>query len=283
MADEVEEASAAATGRMPLTDHLRELRTRLYRSLIAIAVGAVVGWIFYDQIFAAISGPFESVVDEAVASGRNVTLALTGVADPFVLKLKVAGVAGVILASPIWLYQLWRFVTPGLKRHERKWSLLFVAVATPLFLSGALLAYVFLPNALAFLFDFTPQSVDNIVDVSRYVGFFLRTVVMFGIGFLLPLVALMLNLAGVLPARSLIRAWRWVILGIFVFAAVATPDGNPMTMAVMAAPIIAMIGVVMGIAYLNDRRRGRRRKNADLDLRDDELSPIDADSDTDAR
>ena len=283
MADEVEEASAAATGRMPLTDHLRELRTRLYRSLIAIAVGAVVGWIFYDQIFAAISGPFESVVDEAVASGRNVTLALTGVADPFVLKLKVAGVAGVVLASPIWLYQLWRFVTPGLKRHERKWSLLFVAVATPLFLSGALLAYVFLPNALAFLFDFTPQSVDNIVDVSRYVGFFLRTVVMFGIGFLLPLVALMLNLAGVLPARNLIRAWRWVILGIFVFAAVATPDGNPMTMAVMAAPIIAMIGVVMGIAYLNDRRRGRRRKNADLDLRDDELSPIDADSDTDAR
>jgi sec-independent protein translocase protein TatC len=278
MAEEAEVESAAKLGRMPLTDHLRELRTRLYRSLIAIAIGAVVGWVYYDAIFAAISAPFEAVVDEAVAQGRTVTLALTGVADPFVLKLKVAGVAGVVLASPIWIYQLWRFVTPGLKRHERKWSILFVAVATPLFLAGALLAYVFLPNALGFLFDFTPQSVDNIVDVSKYVSFFLRTVIMFGIGFLLPLFALMLNLAGVLPARALIRAWRWVMLGIVVFAAVATPDGNPLTMGVMAAPIIAMIGVVMGIAYLNDRRKGR--KNPDLDLRDDELSSIETDSDT---
>ena len=217
------------------------------------------------------------MVAEAQAQGRQVQLALTGVADPFVLKLKVAGVTGVILASPVWLYQTWRFVTPGLLRHERKWSMVFVAVATPLLLSGAVLAYAFLPNALGFLFDFTPESVANIVDVSRYISFFLRTMIMFGIGFLLPLFALMLNLAGVLPADVLIRAWRWVILGIFVFAAVATPDGNPLTMTVMATPIIMMIVAVMGIAWLNDRRK--RRKGAEVDLRDDEISEIETEPD----
>lgn len=277
MAKDVKEKSSEDVGRMPLTDHLRELRTRIFRSLIAIGIGAIIGWFLYDLTFEWISAPFEAVVAEAQAQGRQVQLALTGVADPFTLKLKVAGVTGVVLASPIWLYQTWRFVTPGLLRHERRWSLLFVAVATPLFLSGAVLAYVFLPNALGFLFDFTPESVANIVDVSRYISFFLRTVIMFGIGFLLPLFALMLNLAGVLPASVLIRAWRWVILGIFVFAAVATPDGNPLTMTVMAAPIILMIAVVMGIAWLNDRRK--RRKNPDLDLRDDEMSEIEPEPD----
>jgi sec-independent protein translocase protein TatC len=275
--DDVKGGSPTTDGRMPLTDHLRELRSRIVRSLIAVGIGAVVGWFLYDLTFEWISAPFESVVEEAQAQGRQVQLALTGVADPFVLKLKVAGVTGVVLASPVWLYQTWRFVTPGLHRHERKWSLLFVAVATPLFLSGVVLAYAFLPNALAFLFDFTPDSVANIVDVSRYISFFLRTMIMFGIGFLLPLFALMLNLAGVLPADVLIRAWRWVILGIFVFAAVATPDGNPLTMSVMATPIILMIVVVMGIAWLNDRRK--RRKAAYLDLRDDELSTIETESD----
>lgn len=262
---------------MPLTDHLRELRSRLFRSMIAIGIGAVVGWFLYDITFEWISAPFETVVEEAQAQGRQVQLALTGVADPFTLKLKVAGVTGIILASPVWLYQTWRFITPGLLHHERKWSLVFVAVATPLFLSGAVLAYVFLPNALGFLFDFTPESVANIVDVARYISFFLRTMIMFGIGFLLPLFALMLNLAGVLPADVLIRSWRWVILGIFVFAAVATPDGNPLTMTVMAAPIIMMIVAVMGIAWLNDRRK--RRKDKSLDLRDDELSEIETESD----
>lgn len=272
MGEDVKDNTGEDLGRMPLTDHLRELRSRIFRSMIAIGIGAIIGWFLYDTVFEMVSAPFEAVVAEAQSQGRQVQLALTGVADPFVLKLKVAGVTGVVLASPIWLYQTWRFVTPGLLRHERKWSVLFVAVATPLFLSGMALAYVFLPNALGFLFDFTPESVANIVDVSRYISFFLRTVIMFGIGFLLPLFALMLNLAGILPAHVLIRAWRWVLLGIFVFAAVATPDGNPLTMTVMAIPIIMMIIAVMGIAWLNDRRK--RRKDPDLDLRDDELSEI---------
>jgi sec-independent protein translocase protein TatC len=269
---EVTGEAASDESRMPLTDHLRELRTRIVRSVLAIVIGSVAAWFFYDQIFAAITAPVEAVVAEMAGDGRDIKLVMPGVADPFILKLQISGVAGVVLSSPIWLYQMWRFVTPGLHKHEKRWSLLFVAIATPLFVSGTLLAYLFLPNALGFLFDFTPADVSNFIDVTRYIGFFLRTTIVFGLGFLLPLVALMLNLAGVLPAQALIRAWRWVLLGIFVFAAVATPDGNPLTMTVLASPIIIMIAIVMGIAALNDRRKSK--KDPLVDLRDEEISPL---------
>ena len=257
---------------MPLTGHLRELRNRLFRSALAITAGAIVGWIYYDEIFRLISQPFLDVVSEAQENGRNVQLTLTGVADPFVLQIKVALVSGVVLASPIWLYQLWRFVTPGLHRHERRWSIIVVAIATPLFCAGVALAYVFMPNALDFLLGFTPESVSNFVDVSRYVTFFLRTVIVFGIGFLLPLFALMLNLAGVLPASTLINAWRWILVGIFLFAAIATPDGNPITMTMLAVPIVLLLTIVMGIAWLHDRRKGKRADEAAIP--DDEMSTI---------
>lgn len=259
---------------MPLADHLRELRSRLSRGLLAIAIGTVAAWFFYDQIFSAITEPFTRVVAQTHSDGRNVQLALTGVADPFTLRLQVTAVAGIVLTAPVWLWQIWRFVTPGLHRHERRWSLLFVALATPLFLSGTVLAYYFLPQALGFLLDFTPANVSNIVDVTGYVSFFLRTVLVFGIGFLLPLFALMLNLAGILPARALLRAWRWIVLGVFLFSAVATPDGNPFTMAALAVPILALIAVVTGVAVLHDR--GRRDDLTDLaDLADDEARCLD--------
>ena len=133
---------------------------------------------------------------------------------------------------------------------------------------------MFLPQALAFLFGFTPDDVSNLVDVTRYLTFFLRTIVVFGIGFLLPLLALGLNLAGILSARALIGAWRWIVLGVFVFAAMATPDGSPLTMAVLALPILGLIGITMGFAALNDRRRSRRQAAEGLlDLSDDEASP----------
>lgn len=258
---------------MPLAVHLAELRNRLFKSLLALIVGAIVGWIFFDPLFALLEDPFLQVVEEAQAEGKNVQLALTGVTDPFVLRIKVSAVAGLILASPVVLFQLWRFVTPGLHRNERLWAYGFVAVATPLFFAGVALAYFFLPQALAFLFGFTPDDVSNIVDVNRYLTFFLRTIVIFGIGFLLPLLTLSLNLAGVLSAKALIGAWRWITLGVFLFAAMATPDGSPLTMTVLALPILALLGVTMLVALVHDRRAAAREKEALVDLRDDEASP----------
>ena len=263
---------------MPLTEHLRELRSRLFKSGIAIAVGMVFGWIYYSPIFEWISKPFTDVIEEARGKGQDVTLALTGVADPFVLQIQVSAVAGLVFSSPIWLYQLWRFVTPGLHRNERRWALGFVAIATPLFAAGITLAYNVLPLGLEILLGFTPENVENIVSVDKYLSFFLRTILVFGIGFLAPLLIVLLNFAGVLSGKRLVSWWRWIIMTVFVFAAVATPTGDPINLALLAGPILLLVLIAVGISLANDRRRARRRKanGTDFDAYgDDELSPID--------
>ena len=259
---------------MPLSEHLRELRSRLFKSLLAIGVGMVLAWVFYDPIFGAIRAPFDAVIEEAAAAGRDVTLAFTGVADPFVMQLKIAGVAGLVLSSPFWLYQLWRFVTPGLHANERRWSLAFVAVATPLFVAGMWLAYAVLPKGLDILLGFTPENIENIVSVDRYLSFFLRMLLVFGFGFLIPLVMVALNLVGLLPAAKLAAWWRWIVLGTVLFAAIATPTGDPFNLALLALPLLALMGLAWAFCWLNDRRR-RRRRAAEPQWADDETSPID--------
>ncbi|MFM8351815.1 MAG: twin-arginine translocase subunit TatC [Actinomycetales bacterium] len=261
---------------MPLTEHLRELRNRLVKAGIAILAGMIVGWVFYPQLFAILSAPFEDVVEQARAEGRTVILALTGVADPFVLQLQVAAVAGLLLSSPVWLYQIWRFVTPGLHRNERRWAIGFVLVATPLFAAGVLLAYTVLPIGLDILFGFTPEGVENIVSVDRYLSFFLRTVIVFGVGFLVPLMLVLLNFAGVLSGKRLLSWWRWIIITVVIFAAIATPTGDPINLILLAGPIMVLVMIAVGIALLNDRRRNRRRSPDQMalaNLDDDEASP----------
>lgn len=262
---------------MPLTEHLRELRSRIVKSGIALVLGMIVGWIFYPQLFAWLSAPFNAVVEQARADGRDVTLALTGVADPFILQVQIAAVAGLILSAPVWLYQLWRFVTPGLHKHERRWALGFVAVAVPLFLAGVGLAYWVLPLGLDILFGFTPENVENIVSVDRYLSFFLRTILVFGVGFLTPLLIVLLNFAGVLSGKRLVSWWRWIIFIVFVFAAVATPTGDPINLILLAGPILLLVVIAVGIALLNDRRRARRGGTEPdySSFDDDEASPLD--------
>lgn len=191
---------------MPLREHLRELRRRLVISLAAIAVGAVVGWIYYTPIFDVISQPIQDVVDQAAAEGRDVRLVVAGVTDAFMLQVKVAALSGVVLASPVWIYQLWAFVTPGLHAKERRWVYLFVVISVPLFLGGVVLAYVLMPKGLEVLLGFTPQNVGNYLPVDRYLSFFLRMVIVFGIGFLTPLFIVGLNMLGILSGKRLAQA-----------------------------------------------------------------------------
>jgi sec-independent protein translocase protein TatC len=259
---------------MSLIEHLRELRTRLFKASLAIVIGTVVAWSFYPRIFEILSQPVNAIVEQAQANGRDVRLVLGGVADAFVLQIKVSVVTSMLVTSPIWIYQLWRFITPGLYRKEKLRAYLFAGVATPLFVSGAVLAYIFLPIGLKLLFGFTPLGVGNYVPVDRYLSFFLRMVLVFGISFLAPLFIVMLNMFDVLEAKAITSRWRVVVLSVFAFAAVATPTGDPVNMTLLAVPVLLLISIATFIAWLNDKRRARTRANDPvLGLSDDEASP----------
>lgn len=261
-------------GAMPLAEHLRELRTRLVRSLIAIAIGTVVAWTQYATLFAWLRRPFDNVLGNG--SNGHVTLALTGVADPFTLQIQVSAVGGVVLATPFWLYQLWRFITPGLHRHERRWALTFVGTAVPLMALGAWFAYQAMPIGLQLLFGFTPEGVDNIVGVDRYLSFFFRMLLVFAVGFLAPLVILVLNLADLVRGRDLLRSWRAIVMGSLVFGAVATPTGDPVNLFLLTGPVLLLLFGAIGLALLNDRRRRKRGTLVDYsDLDDDQASALD--------
>jgi sec-independent protein translocase protein TatC len=240
-------------GSMTLFEHFSELRKRLVRSALAVILCTVAVWNQFSEIFALIRAPYDSVQD----IGSNAVLALTGVTSGFSLQLRVSLAAAFVLSSPIWIYQLWRFISPGLKRNEKKWAYAFTAVAVPLFASGVLLAYYVMPRMLDILFEFTPSDVENVTSVESYLSFFLHLTLFFGIGFLLPLVLVTLNFAGILSGERLKAAWRWLILGSFVFGAVATPNGDPLAMTFVALPMIAMSFIAVGIALVNDRRRER--------------------------
>jgi sec-independent protein translocase protein TatC len=259
---------------MSLQEHLRELRTRLFKASVSIVIGTVVAWAFYPQIFEILSKPVNAIVEQAQANGRDVRLVLGGVADAFVLQIKVSVVTSMLVTAPLWIYQLWRFITPGLYRKEKLRAYLFAGIATPLFISGAVLAYIFLPVGLNILFGFTPLGVGNYVPVDRYLSFFLRMVLVFGISFLAPLFIVMLNLFDVLEAKAITSRWRLVILIVFAFSAIATPTGDPVNMTLLAVPVLLLISIATGIAWVNDRRRARKRQEDPvLGLSDDEASP----------
>jgi sec-independent protein translocase protein TatC len=246
-------ADQSKLGAMTLAEHFSELRKRLVRSALAVIICTFAVWNQFPPIFAVIRAPYDSVQ----GIGSNAVLALTGVTSGFSLQLRVSLAAAFVLSSPIWIYQLWRFISPGLKNNERKWAYAFTGVAVPLFSCGVLLAYFVMPRMLDILFQFTPSDVENVTSVESYLSFFLHLTLFFGVGFLLPLVLVTLNFAGILSGERLRAAWRWLILGSFLFGAVATPNGDPLAMTFVALPMIAMSFIAVGIALLNDRRRER--------------------------
>ena len=261
-------------GSMTLVEHLKEFQVRLFRSVLGLLVGCAIAYFYYDQIFALVRRPFDLVVEEARAQGQTITLAISGVTDAFTLQLQIVVIAGLVISLPIWLYQLWRFIAPGLKSNEQKWAVLFAAVATPLFLFGAWVAYQTMPNLLHLLLGFTPQGVANIINVNEYLGFIVQILLFFGIGALIPLIFVMLNFAGFLTARGLLRQWRWLVIGVLTFAAVATPTADPFTMLMVAGPFLAIVLVAILVMWLNDARRARTRGADPLaNLSDDEASP----------
>ena len=250
-------------GRMALSDHLRELRARILKVALIILIGAVGSLVFFEQVYDLVFTPYESARDNLP---DGTTLATTnGPGAGLLLYFKLCGLASVVLTSPFWLYQIWAFILPGLHARERKWSRVFASIAGPLFLAGVLLGYVTLPKGLEILIGFNPDGLTNLVDFDGYLTFFSRTLLVFGIAFEIPLFVVLLNLAGVVSGKTLGAYRAWIIVGVFIFAAIATPSADPFTMTLMAGPMVVLFLVSEVIARYNDRRRAKKNKFADLD------------------
>jgi len=261
-------------GRMPLMDHIRELRSRLLKALAAVAVGMAIGFIpqVYNRLWAFVQHPFRQAEQHA----GNAHLIVTGVFDPFMLRVQIAFFFGLIVSSPFWLYQIWAFLAPGLYRREKRWTYAFVAVAAPLFLAGAAMAYYAMSRGLKYLFALAPSGIAVLPTISNYLSYFEAMILGFGLAFELPLALVMLNMVGVLTHER-IRKWRRIMIFlVFVFAGIASPSPDPLTMLLLAVPCVVLIEVAEVVIWANDRRRANR-PGMYPGLADDELSPLDLD------
>jgi len=257
-------------GRMALVDHLRELRARLMRSVLVLLIAVIVALFFYDQLLALVFDPYKEAIAKLPDTKTIPTIG--GVGGPLLLQLKLAGLTAVVVTCPYWLYQIWAFILPGLHPHEKRWTRIFVAIAGPLFLAGVGVGYYVLPKGLQVLIGFTPAGLTNLVEFSEYFSFMTRMLLVFGVAFEIPLFVVLLNLAGIVSGRALAQHRPWIVIGTFVFAAVATPSTDPFSMLMLALPMTVLFLVSEVIARVVDRRRHRRSFNG---LDDDEVSPID--------
>jgi sec-independent protein translocase protein TatC len=264
-------------GRMPLMDHLRELRHRVVKMALALAAGMTAGFIFFNQAWHVIERPLCSthIRNQIGCHTLGVNqLVLNGPLDSFYLRVKVALIVGVILSSPVWLYQVWAFVAPGLYAREKRWSCLFLGAALPLFGVGITLCYVSLGRSMRYLLGLTPGGVQNLIQVDQYMSFVMAMMLAFGLAFEVPLLIVVLNLAGVLTHERF-RKWRRVLIfGVFLTAGMANPSPDPLTMLILGGACAVLVEGAEFIVWSNDRRRARLHPDPYTGLADDELSPL---------
>ncbi|HEU5031102.1 MAG TPA: twin-arginine translocase subunit TatC [Spirillospora sp.] len=265
--------NSAPDGRMPLMEHLRELRNRLIKAILGLVAGGIVAWLLFDPIWKFLQKPYTRIPQEHCLGGEC-DLVVHGIFDGFFVHLKVALIVGAVLSSPVWLYQIWAFVAPGLYKRERRWTYTFMGAAVPLFLAGAALAYLTMDKGLKIFIGLAPGDTKVLVGIQDYLGYAQAMLLIFGLTFELPLFVVMLNLAGVLTHERIRKSRRLLVFGVFVFAAVATPSQDPFTMLALALPTVVLFEIAEVLAYFHDRRKGRR-PDPDAELSDDEASPLD--------
>lgn len=264
----------ASDGSMTLMEHIRELRNRLFKASLGIAVGFVAGYFLSKPVFKLLQDPYcDLLIDrEKITRLEDCEFLLLGPADGFILLLKIMLYLALIVAAPIWLYQLWAFIAPGLHRHERKWAYWFVSLAAPLFAAGAVLAYFVAGKGLGFLMDTGLTGVTQL-EVTKYVSFMTGMILLFGASFEFPLILLMLNFAGVVTGRRMLKWWRIAVFIAFAFAAITTPDPGPFGMTLFAGVLSLLYFITVGVAMINDKRKGRG-KEIYAGLSDDETSTL---------
>ncbi len=266
---------------MTLIEHLRELRSRLFKACLGIVGGMAIALFFAQDLLVFLTDPYcdyqEEMARRAAEVGAQVQVsnqcgfALNNPTDVFMLTLRTALYAGLIIGAPIWLYQLWAFIAPGLHRHERRYTYIFASVAFPLFVAGATLAYLVVEHGLEFFLGLS-EDYQLTVNLNGYYSFITGVMLLFGVGFEFPLIVVMLNFTGLVSARRLLGWWRVAVFCCFLFAAIVTPTPDPFGMTALALPMALMYFGAVGVAFLNDRRRRARDPYAGLS--DDEASPL---------
>jgi sec-independent protein translocase protein TatC len=266
-------------GRMPLMDHLRELRNRLVKSVLVIILGMIVALVFSTQTLNIVARPFCSAVLNG-HTGCHVVgdqLVINGVFDSFFLRVKIAFFFALIGTCPVWLYQLWAFIAPGLSGREKKWAYLFTFTAVPLFAGGAMLAYVVMDRGLHYLLNLAPQNSLVLPSWDTYLSYLTGMLLGFGIVFELPLVIVMLNMAGILTHERFRKWRRALIFAIFLISGIVNPSPDPWTMLILGGLAAVLVEVAEIFVYFNDKRRARLHPSPYEGLADDELSPLELD------
>jgi len=253
--------------RMPLLSHLEELRKRLLISVIAVLIGAIVCWILYPQILEELLRPYceirEGASTEGALFGQNCDLLVTDPLEPFSVRMMVAGYGGLVLAIPAILWQVWRFIAPGLYPKERRWAIPLVLLGIFLFMAGAGLAYWSIPRALDFLVSIGGPDLVSVFSPTKYLGFIVKMTVAFGIGFEFPLILVMLQLAGMVSHNTLRRGRRYAIVGVVALVAILTPSGDPLTLMILSVPMILFYELSILFGRLIERRRNRVSPNSE--------------------
>lgn len=242
---------------MSLADHFRELRNRLLVSVLAVLAASIVGWVFYDELYSFIMQPMEDYSRSRPGDSLVGVNFGNSITQPFSVQLKVSIFVGIVLSSPVWIWQVWAFLLPGMTRKERRIAISYFVVAVPLFFAGAALAAWSLTRTVSVLLSFTPAGGANLQDAMTYLNFVLYFIVAFGLAFLLPVMQVGLNSLRVLPVRVMVGGWRVALMLILVFAAFVTPDPSAWTMLALAAPMFALYWCAVGVSALLERRRAK--------------------------
>ncbi len=240
--------------RMTLGEHLIELRKRLMISAIALAVAAVLGWVLTDLVWDALREPINRI-----AEARNASINYVGVTSAFDIRLQIAVTLGILIGSPVWLYQLFAFLVPGLTKKEKRYTFGFFFTAVPLFLGGCAAGWVVLPHIVELMAGFVPAQDASLVEAKAYLDFALKLVVATGVAFVMPVFLVLLNFTGVLSAKAILKGWRVAILVITLFTAIATPAADVLSMFVLAVPMVLLYFGAAGVGWLHDRRAVRQQ------------------------
>jgi sec-independent protein translocase protein TatC len=240
---------------MSLGGHLKELRKRFVWSFVFIGLGTVAGWYLFDPVFAALQNP---IVQAAKDSHVNATVNFSTIGGAFDLRLQISVFIGVVVSSPLWLYQFWAFIIPALKRRERIYTFGFLGSAIPLFLGGCYMAWMALPIFVHALLGLTPAGSANLINASEYVLFAIRILLLFGLAFVLPVVLVLVNFMGLVSARGILKGWRLAVVVSALVAALATPVSDPTSMFLLMIPLLVLYFIAAGIAWLRDRSVRKR-------------------------